>query len=141
MFILMSTEFDWFMVTMPIFAIVVYAIVMVGSMEKQPKFLESKQTEKIVVWAFGGLFRSGCNLRRLVDVRCFLRVAFELLTSCRFSSSATKATQKCLKFLFVRLIGRAESNVFLRSHMASGSFELPLFSGMPSNCCSCDLDN
>ena len=55
----MSTEFDWFMVTMPIFAIVVYAIVMVGSMEKQPKFLESKQTEKIVVWAFGGLFGAG----------------------------------------------------------------------------------
>ena len=52
----MSTEFDWFMVTMPIFAIVVYAIVMVGSMEKQPKFLESKQTENMVIWAFGALF-------------------------------------------------------------------------------------
>ena len=55
----MSTEFDWFMVTMPIFAIVVYAIVMVGSMEKQPKFLESKQTENMVIWAFGALFLVG----------------------------------------------------------------------------------
>lgn len=55
----MSTEFDWFMVTMPIFAIVVYAIVMVGSMEKQPKFLESKQTENMVIWAFGALFALG----------------------------------------------------------------------------------
>ena len=55
----MSTEFDWFMVTMPIFAIVVYAIVMVGSMEKQPKFLESKQTENMVIWAFGALFAIG----------------------------------------------------------------------------------
>jgi len=55
----MSTEFDWFMVTMPIFAIVVYAIVMVGSMEKQPKFLESKQTENMVIWGFGALFALG----------------------------------------------------------------------------------
>ena len=47
------------MVTMPIFALVVYAIVMVGSMEKQPKFLESKQTEKMVVYAFGVLFGVG----------------------------------------------------------------------------------
>ena len=55
----MSTEFDWFMVTMPIFALIVYAIVMVGSMEKQPKFLESKQTEKMVIYAFAGLFAIG----------------------------------------------------------------------------------
>ena len=47
------------MVTMPIFALVVYAIVMVGSMEKQPKFLESKQTEKAVVYAFAVLFGVG----------------------------------------------------------------------------------
>ena len=38
----MTSEFDWFMVTMPIFAIVVYLIVMIGSMEKQPKFLETE---------------------------------------------------------------------------------------------------
>ena len=55
----MSTEFDWFMVTMPIFALIVYAIVMVGSMEKQPKFLESKQTEETVVYAFAVLFGAG----------------------------------------------------------------------------------
>ena len=55
----MSTEFDWFMVTMPVFAIIVYAIVMLGSMEKQPKFLESKQTEKMVIYAFVGLFGLG----------------------------------------------------------------------------------
>jgi len=47
------------MVTMPIFALIVYAIVMVGSMEKQPKFLESKQTEKTVVYAFAVLFGAG----------------------------------------------------------------------------------
>ena len=34
----MSSEFDWFMVTMPIFAIVVYLIVMIGSMSS-PSFL------------------------------------------------------------------------------------------------------
>ena len=55
----MTSEFDWFMVTMPIFAIVVYLIVMVGAMEKQPKFLESKQTEKMVIYAFGLLFGIG----------------------------------------------------------------------------------
>lgn len=55
----MSTEFDWFMVTMPIFAIMVYAIVMVGSMEKQPKFLESKQTDKVVIYSFAALFGIG----------------------------------------------------------------------------------
>ena len=73
----MSTEFDWFMVTMPIFALVVYAIVMVGSMEKQPKFLESKSTEKIVIYAFGVLFGAG------VLVSCwymFVRF-FDLLAS------------------------------------------------------------
>jgi len=56
---IMSTEFDWFMVTMPIFALIVYAIVMVGSMEKQPKFLENKGTEKIMIIAFGVLFGIG----------------------------------------------------------------------------------
>ena len=47
------------MVTMPVFALIVYAIVMVGSMEKQPKFLEGKQTEKMVIYAFGALFGLG----------------------------------------------------------------------------------
>ena len=44
----MTSEFDWFMVTMPIFAIVVYLIVMVGAMEKQPKFLEEPGVKKFV---------------------------------------------------------------------------------------------
>lgn len=55
----MSSEFDWFMITMPLFALVVYAIVMVGSLEKQPKFLESKQTDKIVIYSFAALFGIG----------------------------------------------------------------------------------
>jgi hypothetical protein len=55
----MSSEFDWFMITMPLFALVVYAIVMVGSLEKQPKFLESKQTDKIIIYVFAALFGIG----------------------------------------------------------------------------------
>lgn len=55
----MSTEFDWFMVTMPIFAIVVYLIVMIGSMEKQPKFLETEGVKKITGLVFVGLFGIG----------------------------------------------------------------------------------
>ena len=57
--ITMSSEFDWFMVTMPIFAIVVYLIVMIGSMEKQPKFLESDGVKKLTSLVFVGLFGSG----------------------------------------------------------------------------------
>ena len=55
----MNSEFDWFMVTMPIFAIAVYLIVMVGAMEKQPKFLEGPGVKKFVEWAFVGLFGGG----------------------------------------------------------------------------------
>ena len=46
----MSSEFDWFMVTMPIFAIVVYLIVMVSAMEKQPKFLEGSKINKNIAY-------------------------------------------------------------------------------------------
>ncbi len=56
---MMSTEFDWFMVTMPIFAIVVYLIVMVGSMERQPKFLDSEGVKKLTGLLFVGLFGAG----------------------------------------------------------------------------------
>ncbi len=59
MIIEMSTEFDWFMVTMPIFAIVVYIIVMIGSMEKQPKFLETEGVKKLTSLVFVGLFGIG----------------------------------------------------------------------------------
>jgi hypothetical protein len=55
----MSSEFDWFMVTMPIFAIVVYLIVMIGSMEKQPKFLETEGVKKLTSLVFVGLFGGG----------------------------------------------------------------------------------
>ena len=55
----MSSEFDWFMVTMPIFAIAVYIIVMVGSMEKQPKFLEGGGAQKLFDWAIIGVFGLG----------------------------------------------------------------------------------
>ncbi len=55
----MTTEFDWFMITMPIFAIVVYFIVMVGSMEKQPEALESEGTQKLLGVLFFGLFGLG----------------------------------------------------------------------------------
>ena len=52
----MSSEFDWFMVTMPVFAIVVYLIVMVGAMEKPPKFLEGSGVKKLMGFSFVGLF-------------------------------------------------------------------------------------
>jgi hypothetical protein len=55
----MTSEFDWFMVTMPIFAIVVYLIVMIGSMEKQPKFLEADGVKKVTTLLFVGLFGAG----------------------------------------------------------------------------------
>jgi hypothetical protein len=55
----MSSEFDWFMVTMPIFAIVVYLIVMLGSLEKQPKFLETEGVKKLTSFMFVGLFGGG----------------------------------------------------------------------------------
>ena len=55
----MSSEFDWFMVTMPIFAIVVYLIVMIGSLEKQPKFLETEGVKKLTSFMFIGLFGGG----------------------------------------------------------------------------------
>ena len=59
MMLYMTSEFDWFMVTMPVFAIVVYLIVMIGSMEKQPKFLESDGVQKLTSLVFVGLFGSG----------------------------------------------------------------------------------
>ena len=55
----MNTEFDWFMITMPLFAIVVYLIVMVGSLEKQPAILESEGTQKILGIVFVALFGGG----------------------------------------------------------------------------------
>ena len=55
----MSTEFDWFMITMPIFAIAVYFILFVGSMEQEPEVLRSEGTQKILNYTFFGLFGAG----------------------------------------------------------------------------------
>ncbi len=57
--VIMTSEFDWFMVTMPVFAIVVYLIVMIGSMEKQPKILEAEGVKKLTSLLFVGLFGVG----------------------------------------------------------------------------------
>ena len=73
----MTSEFDWFMVTMPIFAIVVYIIVMIGSMEKQPKFLEESGVKKFVNLAFIGLFGSGIIISGIYMLVRF----FELLSN------------------------------------------------------------
>ena len=56
---LMNSDFDWFMITMPIFAIVVFLIVMVGSMEKQPKFLEGTKVNTNVARGLIFLFVVG----------------------------------------------------------------------------------
>lgn len=74
---LMTSEFDWFMVTMPVFAIVVYLIVMIGSMEKQPKFLESDGVKKLTSLVFVGLFGSGI----LVSVYYMILRFFDLLAN------------------------------------------------------------
>ena len=55
----MTTEFDWFMVTMPIFALIVWAIVMVGYMEKQPKFLDGAMAKKLFGFVFVSFFGAG----------------------------------------------------------------------------------
>lgn len=70
----MTSEFDWFMVTMPIFAIVVYLIVMVGAMEKQPKFLEEPRVKKFVGLAFVGLFGGGILISFYYMIKWFLYI-------------------------------------------------------------------
>ena len=55
----MTSEFDWFMITMPVFALIVWAIVMVGSMEKQPKFLDGAMAKKLLDVIFFGVFGIG----------------------------------------------------------------------------------
>ena len=57
--ILMTSEFDWFMITMPVFALIVWAIVMVGSMEKQPKFLDGAIARKLFDVIFFSVFGIG----------------------------------------------------------------------------------
>ena len=55
----MTTEFDWFMITMPVFALIVWVIVMIGSMEKQPKFLDGATADTVFKFIFFGLFGLG----------------------------------------------------------------------------------
>jgi len=55
----MTSEFDWFMITMPVFALIVWVIVMVGSMEKQPKFLDGAIAKKLFDVLFFGIFGIG----------------------------------------------------------------------------------
>ena len=62
------------MVTMPIFAIVVYLIVMVGAMEKQPKFLEEPRVKKFVGLAFVGLFGGGILISFYYMIKWFLYI-------------------------------------------------------------------
>ena len=57
--IVMTSEFDWFMITMPVFALIVWVIVMVGSMEKQPKFLDGAIAKKLFDVMFFGVFGIG----------------------------------------------------------------------------------
>ena len=57
--IVMTSEFDWFMITMPVFALIVWVIVMVGSMEKQPKFLDGAIAKKLFDVIFFGVFGIG----------------------------------------------------------------------------------
>ena len=71
---IMSTEFDWFMVTMPIFAIIVYVIVMVGSMEKQPKFLDSPSAKKATGVVFVALFGGGIIVSLYYMIARFLEL-------------------------------------------------------------------
>ena len=68
----MSSEFDWFMVTMPVFAIVVYLIVMVGPMEKQPKFLEEAGMKKFIGLSFIVLFGGGIIISLFYMIKWFL---------------------------------------------------------------------
>lgn len=73
----MSTEFDWFMITMPIFALVVYFILFVGSMEKEPEVLRSEGTQKILNYSFFGVFGAGIVISFIYMIAWF----FELLAN------------------------------------------------------------
>ena len=71
----MTSEFDWFMITMPLFALMVWAIVMVGSMEKQPKFLDGTTAKRLFGVVFIGFFGIGI----LVSFYYMLLRFYELL--------------------------------------------------------------
>ena len=73
----MTSEFDWFMITMPVFALIVWAIVMIGSMEKQPKFLDGAIAKKLFSLVFIGFFGVGI----VVSLYYMLLRFFELLAN------------------------------------------------------------
>jgi hypothetical protein len=70
----MTTDFDWFMITMPLFALIVWVIVMVGSMEKQPKFLDGAMAKKLFdiffygTFGFGILYSFGFMIYRFIEL-------------------------------------------------------------------------
>ena len=68
----MNSDFDWFMITMPIFAIVVFIIVMVGSMEKQPKFLEGARVNNNVARGIITLFVIGAGYSFFYMIKMFI---------------------------------------------------------------------
>ncbi len=65
------------MITMPIFALVVYFILFVGSMEKEPEVLRSEGTQKILNYSFFGVFGAGIVISFIYMIAWF----FELLAN------------------------------------------------------------
>ena len=111
----MTSEFDWFMVTMPIFAIVVYLIVMVGAMEKQPKFLEEAGVKKFVGLAFVGLFGGGILISFYYMIKWFIFLVGNYWsdTPCPSTNSIARIAIRIRKFLFVPVSGKGMQSVHL----------------------------
>ena len=151
---IMSSEFDWFMITMPIFALVVFAIVMVGSMKATEVSRSSYGCA--LLWGFGGMFGVGIVVSLYYMLLRFAS-PWKLLTSmpiyeftCRscskdseilVRSSAWEGHAQCPKCGSKEL----QKNLSVFSASSSDSTggplpELPPCSGMPSNCGRCSLD-
>ena len=154
----MTSEFDWFMVTMPIFAIVVYLIVMIGSMEKQPKFLETEGVKKLTGLVFVVLFGGGILVSLYYMILRFVDLLGSYWANSRpmpiyefnckdcsadseilVRSSNWEKEVKCPECGSVRL--EKKLSVFAPSSSDSGSLDMPPCSGMPSNCGRCSMDN
>ena len=106
----MSSDFDWFMITMPVFALVVFAIVMVGSMEKQPKFLEVPKTKKALLWGFGGMFGVGIVVSLYYMLLRFVELLGNYWNPCPFTSSLAAHARRTPKFWSVRWLGKNTPN-------------------------------
>ena len=115
----MTSEFDWFMVTMPIFAIVVYLIVMVGAMEKQPKFLEEAGVKKIVGIAFVGLFGGGILISFYYMIKWFIFLVgnYWSNTLCPSTNSIARIVIRIRKFWFVPVSGKVTQTVHLADQL------------------------